>query len=332
MAAARNFGNKLWNSARFVLMKVGPRKVRRPHPLDRDMYALEDRWILSRLEQLEIDVDLSLKAYQLGEAARSIEEFLRNEFCDWYIEMTKVRLTAGDERPLAVLLHVLDHGLRMLHPFMPFVTEELWQAVRERVEGDMASQLIWFPRSGANWKDATAEARWTVDLTARSAASARRRSWRRARPVVTCATGYAAALRNAPGHGSTNRQHRCRGGPGRPVTPDRVADTDRGGDPAVDVAVRRAARRWQAASHGTPGLRTRTSAPRRQPTSSAACNRHWPTRGCAQMVCRSGWLRCRPLVTGLATALSEPHRANAAPCPNRGNGLSSQSVHPFAKR
>ena len=160
MAAARNFANKLWNSARFVLMKVGDRKVRRPHPLDRDTYALEDRWILSRLEQLELDVDSLMKAYQLGEAVRSIEEFLRNEFCDWYIEMTKVRLTAGDERPLSVLVHVLDHGLRMLHPFMPFVTEELWQAVRGRVEGDMASQLIvaWFPKSAANWKDIAAEA------------------------------------------------------------------------------------------------------------------------------------------------------------------------------
>ena len=108
LAAARNFANKLWNSARFVLGKVGPREIKRPHPADRATYALEDRWIMSRLEQLELDTDASLTAYQLGEAARSIEEFLRNEFCDWYIEMTKVRLTAGDERPLAVLLHVLE--------------------------------------------------------------------------------------------------------------------------------------------------------------------------------------------------------------------------------
>ncbi|MCC6387521.1 MAG: valine--tRNA ligase [Dehalococcoidia bacterium] len=160
LAAARNFANKLWNSARYVLGKLGEQKVARPHPLDRETYAIEDRWILSRLEQLEIDVDSLLRAYQLGEAARQVQDFLWNEFCDWYIEMTKVRLAAGDERPLKVLAHVLDHGLRLLHPFMPFVTEELWQALREHIEGDMANALIvaWFPKSGANWKDERTEA------------------------------------------------------------------------------------------------------------------------------------------------------------------------------
>jgi valyl-tRNA synthetase len=160
LIAARNFGNKLWNSARYVLGKIDHRQVRRPHPADRETYAIEDRWILSKLEQLEIDVDSLLTAYQIGEAGRQIEEFLRNDFCDWYIEMTKVRLTAGDERPLGVLAHVLDHGLRLLHPIMPFITEELWQALRGHIDGDMANALIvaWFPRSGANWKDARAEA------------------------------------------------------------------------------------------------------------------------------------------------------------------------------
>jgi len=160
LLAARNFANKLWNSARFVLMKLGEREVKRPHPLDRPSYPLEDRWILSRLEQLELDVDQLLRDYQLGEAAKAIYEFLWNEFCDWYIEMAKVRITAGDERPLSVLAHVLDHGLRLLHPFMPFVTEELWQALRGHIDGDMPAQLIiaWFPKSGANWKDATDEA------------------------------------------------------------------------------------------------------------------------------------------------------------------------------
>jgi len=160
LAAARNFANKLWNSARFVLLKLGDRNVRRPHPADRHTFALEDRWILSRLEQLEIDVDQLLGDYQIGEAAKTIYEFLWSEFCDWYIEMTKSRLSAGDERPLAVLAHVLDHGLRLLHPFMPFVTEELWQALRTHIDDDMASQLIvaWYPKSGANWKDAADEA------------------------------------------------------------------------------------------------------------------------------------------------------------------------------
>lgn len=160
MAAARNFANKLWNSARYVLMKLGDRRVKRPHPLDRETYALEDRWILSKLEGLETEVDHFLTSYQLNEAGRVIEEFLRNDFCDWYIEMTKVRLAAGDERPLSVLAHVLDHGLRLLHPIMPFVTEELWQALRDHIEGDMTQALIvaWYPKSAANWRDPAAEA------------------------------------------------------------------------------------------------------------------------------------------------------------------------------
>ncbi|GAB4322506.1 MAG: hypothetical protein Kow0010_03320 [Dehalococcoidia bacterium] len=160
MVAARNFANKLWNSARYVLMRLDGRRVRPPHPLDRETYALEDRWILSKLEQLEGDVDSMLRAYQLGEAARSIHDFLWNDFCDWYVEMSKVRLNAGDERPLPVLAYVLDHGLRLLHPAMPFVTEELWQHLRELLEGDLPSQLIvaWYPKPGANWKDAEAEA------------------------------------------------------------------------------------------------------------------------------------------------------------------------------
>ncbi|MGK2966300.1 MAG: valine--tRNA ligase [Tepidiformaceae bacterium] len=159
MEAARNFANKLWNTARFVLMRVGPREVRRPHWASKESYALEDRWILSRLERVEEEVDSLLKAYQLGEAGRQLNDFLWGEFCDWYIEMAKVRLDAGDERPLGVLVHVLDHGLRMLHPFMPFVTEELWQTLREHIDDEMASMLIvaWYPRSGGNWRDEAAE-------------------------------------------------------------------------------------------------------------------------------------------------------------------------------
>jgi valyl-tRNA synthetase len=160
LAAARNFANKLWNSTRFVLMQLGPRRVRRPHPADRATFPLEDRWILSRLERLTEDVDSLMRAYQLGEAARQVEEFLWSEFCDWYIEMAKPRLRAGDDRPLSVLAHVADYGLRLLHPFMPFVTEELWQALRDHLEvADLPPMLIvaWFPKSGANWRDPEAE-------------------------------------------------------------------------------------------------------------------------------------------------------------------------------
>ena len=201
MEAARNFANKLWNSARFVLMKVGERQVKRPHWLDRESYAVEDRWILSRLEQLELDVDQLFGVYQLGECARRIEDFLRGEFCDWYIEMVKPRLSAGDERPLRVLVHVLDHGLRMLHPFMPFVTEELWQTLRTRVDDDLPGELIvaWFPRSGANWKDEAAEEAVAhvieVNRTVRNI-RAEKRLDAAARPAVYLRAGaHAGALR-----------------------------------------------------------------------------------------------------------------------------------------
>ena len=200
LASARNFANKLWNTARFVLMKVGDRRVKRPHPLDRESLAIEDRWIMSRLEQLEIDVDSLMRAYQLGECARQIEDFLRGELCDWYIEMVKPRLNDGDERPLKVLVHVLDHGLRMLHPFMPFVTEELWQTLRQHIDDDMASQLIvaWFPKSGNNWKDAAAESSIEhvieVNRTIRNI-RAEKKLEAGARPaVVLRAGGYKTAL------------------------------------------------------------------------------------------------------------------------------------------
>jgi len=156
---------------------------------------------MSRLEQLTNDADSLLTAYQLGECARQIEDFLRGEFCDWYIEVVKPRLLAGDERPLKALVHVLDHGLRLLHPFMPFVTEELWQALRPQIDDDMPSQLIvaWFPKSGANWKDAAAEQAMEhvieVNRTIRNI-RAEKKLEASARPqVVVRAAGYAAALR-----------------------------------------------------------------------------------------------------------------------------------------
>jgi valyl-tRNA synthetase len=160
MASARNFANKLWNSARYVLGKIGERRVKRPHPQDRAGLALEDRWILSRLEATEAEVGRLLAGYELGEAAKAVEAFLWNDFCDWYIEMSKVRLNAGDERALGVLAHVLDHSLRLLHPFMPFVTEELWQSLREHIDDDFAAALIvaWFPQPGGNWREPAADA------------------------------------------------------------------------------------------------------------------------------------------------------------------------------
>ncbi|MDZ7729480.1 MAG: class I tRNA ligase family protein [Dehalococcoidia bacterium] len=160
LAASRNFANKLWNSARFVLSRLDDGVVERPDLARQGSMPLEDRWILSRLEQLRQDVDSLLSAYQLGEAGRYIQDFLWGEFCDWYIEIAKVRLNAGDESVKNVLAHVLDHGLRLLHPMMPFVTEAIWQNLRGDLPGEEADMLIVasYPRSESAWKDAGAEA------------------------------------------------------------------------------------------------------------------------------------------------------------------------------
>jgi len=125
LEAGRNFANKLWNASRFALTLVEPGDDLTP-PLPGAVTAVEDRWILSRTERLVAAVDDLLQKYELGEAVRQLRDFFWEEFADWYIELAKVRVRAGDRTPLPVLVHVLDRVLRMLHPFMPFVTEEIW--------------------------------------------------------------------------------------------------------------------------------------------------------------------------------------------------------------
>jgi len=137
LEGARNFTNKIWQAARFVLGNLGDGSTALP-PGSR--LLLPDRWILSRLNHLIQNVTRLFESYQYGEAGRQIHDFLWGEYCDWYIEASKVRLyepsTGSGHRegadttvPQAVLLHVLETGLRLLHPFMPFVTEAIWQAL-----------------------------------------------------------------------------------------------------------------------------------------------------------------------------------------------------------
>ncbi|MFC1873166.1 valine--tRNA ligase, partial [Chloroflexota bacterium] len=130
LEAGRNFANKLWNAARFVLrsaeessgLQIGPKAT----------LPAEDRWILSRLSQTISTVEQLLADYQFGEAQRHIHDFLWGEYCDWYIELAKVRLQSNNTpSPLPVLVEVLEKSLRLLHPFMPFITEELWQHLRQ---------------------------------------------------------------------------------------------------------------------------------------------------------------------------------------------------------
>ena len=127
--AFRNFANKLWNAARFALLHLEP--VQQPPP-PQGQLPLEDRWILSRLQRAVEETSRLLERYDLGEAARVLYDFVWDELCDWYIELVKPRLQP--EAPAAsrgtaqqVLWHVLECTVRLLHPFMPFITEEIWQ-------------------------------------------------------------------------------------------------------------------------------------------------------------------------------------------------------------
>ena len=153
LESSRNFANKLWNAARFVMNSLEGAdpsslagwydlpeiKTREENHITQPAQAQrQDRWIIHRLNLVINSVNGNLKEYQLGEAQAAIYEFLWGEFCDWYIEMAKVRLRAGDATPLRVLAHVLERTLRLLHPFMPFITEEIWQNLLHRLprEGD----------------------------------------------------------------------------------------------------------------------------------------------------------------------------------------------------
>ena len=126
--AMRNFANKIWNASRFVMMNLTIEKNELPEKLE-----LEDRWILSKLNSLAGEVNENIEKYELGIAANKIYDFIWDSYCDWYIELTKPRLNGDDENAKIgaqkVLLYVLVETLKLLHPFMPFITEEIWQAL-----------------------------------------------------------------------------------------------------------------------------------------------------------------------------------------------------------
>ena len=127
LEASRNFVNKLWNAARFVISNLEDASGLESWQRIGELEHREDRWIVSRLNRVADQVDSHMCAYQFGEAQRVVHDFLWNEYCDWYIEMSKIRLRAGTEpSPLPVLAHVLEKTLLLLHPFLPFATEEIW--------------------------------------------------------------------------------------------------------------------------------------------------------------------------------------------------------------
>ena len=126
--AMRNFANKIWNASRFVMMNLTIDQCALPEKLE-----LEDKWILSKLNSLIPDVTDNMDKYELGVAAQKIYDFIWDDYCDWYIELTKTRLQGEDAdskvRAQQVLCYVLTQMLKLLHPFMPFITEEIWQAL-----------------------------------------------------------------------------------------------------------------------------------------------------------------------------------------------------------
>ena len=159
--AARNFANKLWNASRFMLMNL--QGFDRSFVPKAEDYTLADRWILSRYARTSAVVTENLEKFELGEAARAIYEFIWGEFCDWYIELVKPRLYAeeGDSRRTAqyVLGYVLERTLRLLHPFMPFITEEIWQHIPH--EGKSIMTAPW-PTGEETWLDKENEASMAV--------------------------------------------------------------------------------------------------------------------------------------------------------------------------
>ena len=125
--ASRNFCNKIWNASRFIQMNLTIDKDKAVQ-LPADL-ALEDKWIVSKFNTLVADVTRNIDQYELGLAASKLNDFIWENFCDWYIEIAKTRLQTGDENVQKVLCYVLSGAMQLLHPFMPFITDTIWQAL-----------------------------------------------------------------------------------------------------------------------------------------------------------------------------------------------------------
>ena len=139
--ASRNFANKLWNANRFILMNLSEDE---PAPYIPENLATEDKWIISRFNTLVKTVQNSLENFELGIAVQNLYDFIWDVFCDWYIEIAKIRLNGDNEEAKktakAVLVYVMSNTLKLLHPFMPFITEEIWLALPHDGESIMISE------------------------------------------------------------------------------------------------------------------------------------------------------------------------------------------------
>ena len=153
--AGRNFGNKLWNATRFVLMNTESFQ-----PGDFEPAELADRWIWSRMEATVRDVTGHLEGYRFADLTRAVYDFVWRDYCDWYLELAKVRLQGDNPQARLVIqrnmVAVLDTALRLLHPIMPFITETLWQALTGGDKGESLMVAAW-PESTSDQRDAESE-------------------------------------------------------------------------------------------------------------------------------------------------------------------------------
>ncbi|MBD2132360.1 valine--tRNA ligase [Sphaerospermopsis sp. FACHB-1094] len=159
--ASRNFANKIWNAARFVMMNLDgqtPAQLGKPEPIE-----LSDKWILSRYHQVVKQTNNYIDNYGLGEAAKGLYEFIWGDFCDWYIELVKSRLQKDADpasRKIAqqIIAYVLEGVLKLLHPFMPHITEEIWQTLTQQpAENPQVLALQSYPEADTNLIDAGLE-------------------------------------------------------------------------------------------------------------------------------------------------------------------------------
>jgi valyl-tRNA synthetase len=142
-APGRNFANKLWNIGQFVLTQL-PKSVPAIDAVDRGSLTLADRWILSRAQATVREATTSLEQFRLDEAAKRCFEFVWNELADWYVEAVKPRMSSEQaQTPQAVLAYCLDLALRLLHPVVPFITEELWQKLPGRTANELLAVAQW---------------------------------------------------------------------------------------------------------------------------------------------------------------------------------------------
>ena len=170
--ASRNFANKIWNAARFILMNLPENE---PAPYIPQALEIEDKWILSQYNTLVSGVTDSLEKFELGMAVQKLYDFIWDVFCDWYIEIAKIRLNGDDEdkkaTARAVLVYVMSNTLKLLHPFMPFITEEIWQTLPHTGESIMISD---WPKADSALNFATEEAEMSRIMTAIKAVRNRR--------------------------------------------------------------------------------------------------------------------------------------------------------------